>query len=147
MGGGVNPDIPPGPAGSTSAPERSPAPATVAVCTACRAADGESRPGVAFAAALAGLLAGDDAVCVSEADCLAVCRRAVTLALSGPGRWTYVIGDLTDPQEAAAFARAYGATETGIVAWRDRPPAFRKGVIARVPPPEMPLPASKDSAP
>lgn len=147
MGGRVSPEIPPGPAGSTSAPERSPAPATVAVCTACRAADGESRPGVAFAAALAGHLAGDDAVCVAEADCLAVCRRAVTLALSGPGRWTYVIGDLTDPQEAAAFARAYGATETGIVAWRDRPPAFRKGVIARVPPlPARPT-VSKDPAP
>jgi predicted metal-binding protein len=31
-------------------------------------------------------------------------------------------------------AQAYAESDTGIVAWKQRPAFFRKGVIARVPP-------------
>jgi predicted metal-binding protein len=55
----------------------------------------------------------------------------------GPGKWTYVIGDLEpalhvgDVVDAAvAFQRA----PNGIVPWGERPIPFRKGVISRIPP-------------
>jgi predicted metal-binding protein len=74
---------------------------------------------------------------VVPVECLAVCKRPATIALSGEGRWMYLIGDL-DPEchldEIASAVRAYAATENGFVPWRDRPPAFRRGVIARIPP-------------
>ena len=30
--------------------------------------------------------------------------------------------------------RRYGATSNGLIPWRERPDAFRKGVLARIPP-------------
>jgi predicted metal-binding protein len=58
------------------------------------------------------------------------------VALSGPGRWTYVVGDITPEMapDVADGARRYAATADGVVPWRERPEIFRKGVIARVPP-------------
>lgn len=109
----------------------------VSVCTVCRrpdAPDSPDRPGAAFAAALAEALADRPDIPVRPAECLSVCRRPATLALSGPGRWTYVVADLTDIADAAAFARAYADSPDGIVPWRERPVAIRKGVVARVPP-------------
>jgi predicted metal-binding protein len=120
--------------------------AVVFVCTACRLAvddsDGaDNRPGLAFAAALRDRLAGDPAVEVREVECLAVCKRPCTVALIGEGKWTYLVGDLHEAEhmdDVAAMARAYAASENGIVAWRDRPKCFRSGVVARVPPVSMP---------
>jgi predicted metal-binding protein len=64
------------------------------------------------------------------------------VALSGPGRWTYVYGDLSpaSADTVAEGARRYAAQADGLVPWRERPEAFRKGVIARIPP--LPLPES-----
>ncbi|MGH2341382.1 DUF1636 family protein [Segnochrobactraceae bacterium EtOH-i3] len=125
---------PASPAKTTDGPERVSAPTCLAVCTACRGADPAERPGIAFAAALSVDLADRPDISVRPVECLSVCRRAVTLALSAPGRWTYVVGDLTDIPDAAAFARAYADSPDGIVPWRTRPVAIRKGVVARVPP-------------
>jgi predicted metal-binding protein len=120
--------------------------AVVFVCTACRLVvedgDGaENRPGIAFADALREKLAGDAAVDVRTVECLAVCKRPCTVALIADGKWTYLVGDLdtaTHMDDVAAMARAYAASENGIVAWRERPQCFRSGVVARVPPVTMP---------
>jgi predicted metal-binding protein len=75
-------------------------------------------------------------------ECLSVCKRPCTVAVSSPGRWTYVYGDL-DPASAAetilAGAALYARTPDGIVPWRERPEALRKGVVARIPPFPPPL--------
>ncbi|HEX3993506.1 MAG TPA: DUF1636 domain-containing protein [Acetobacteraceae bacterium] len=74
---------------------------------------------------------------VAPIECLAVCKRPCTVALSGPGKWTCVVGDLDPEQHAGdviAAAQSYVATENGIIPWRQRPLSFRKGVVARVPP-------------
>ena len=123
-----------------------PVSAVVFVCTSCRllVEDGDgaaNRPGIAFAEQLREKLAGDPAVAVRAVECLAVCKRPCTLALIADGKWTYLIGDLdagVHMDDVAAMARAYAATENGIVAWRERPQCFRSGVIARVPPTSMP---------
>jgi len=81
--------------------------------------------------------AGLAQVKVEPVECLAVCKRPCTLAITASGKWTYLIGDL-DPElhveEIAAATASYQASEHGIVPWAERPPTFRRGVISRVPP-------------
>jgi predicted metal-binding protein len=117
-------------------------PVTLFVCTSCRrAVEGHAEafdhPGQAIAVALSARFADTRAITVEPVECLAVCKRPATIALSGEGRWMYLIGDL-DPalhiDDIVSAARAYAATDNGIVPWRERPPTFRKGVVARIPP-------------
>jgi len=73
---------------------------------------------------------------IVEAECLSNCNRGCSAALSGPGRWSYVYGDLGEASvdDLLAGAARYAATTDGLVPWRERPAIFRKGVIARIPP-------------
>jgi predicted metal-binding protein len=73
---------------------------------------------------------------IVEAECLSNCNRGCSVALSGPGRWSYVYGDLgqASVEDLLAGASRYAATKDGLVPWRERPTIFRKGVIARIPP-------------
>jgi len=117
---------------------------TVFVCVSCRRRIGDcddafDLPGPDLAEALRSRLqeGGHAHVVVTPVDCLAVCKRPCTVALSGADKWTYLIGDL-DPQlhveEIVATALSFVASDNGIVPWRERPASFRRGVIARVPP-------------
>lgn len=118
--------------------------ATVFICTSCRQSNGESeeagqiQPGFALAAALeARFAAVPGNLQVERVECLAVCGRPCTVALAEPGKWTYLIGDLTEAtqlDDIVAGACAYAASENGLIPWKERPICFRKGVIARVPP-------------
>jgi predicted metal-binding protein len=114
---------------------------TIHVCTACRRPradlpEGYDQPGIGLAAALGERLAGSG-IAVLPVECLAVCKRPCTIALAADGKWTYLIGDLDAGlhlDEIAGMARSFAASANGIVAWKDRPASFRKGVVARVPP-------------
>lgn len=122
-----------------------PAPVTVFVCTSCKrpiegGAEPFGTPGRDFAAAIAARLASEGTpvpILIEPIECLAVCKRALTIALSGEGRFMYLIGDL-DPaihlDDVVSASKAYAATGNGIVPWRERPQTFRKGVVARIPP-------------
>ena len=117
---------------------------TVFICVSCRRRLGDGaetfdRPGRGLASALRQKLQEMTAsdVAVAEVDCLAVCTRPCTLALAGANKWTYLIGDLEPEshlEEIVAAVKGFAASENGIIAWRERPPSFRKGVVARVPP-------------
>lgn len=118
--------------------------ATIFVCVSCRrssetAAEGFDRPGGDLSVALQAHIAerGIEGLTVEPVDCLAVCKRPCTLALKARGKWTYLIGDL-DPaqhvQEIVDAALSFERSDNGIVPWKERPPTFRRGVIARVPP-------------
>jgi predicted metal-binding protein len=115
-------------------------PITVFVCVSCgreQTNGADAAPGTRLAAALERRLAANSGVIVAAVECLAVCKRPCTIALTGAQRWTYVIGDLDPAQhadEVAAAALAYQASDNGIVPWKDRPQTFRKGVISRIPP-------------
>jgi predicted metal-binding protein len=66
-----------------------------------------------------------------------VCKRPCTVALAAPGKWTYVVGDLerdSHLEDIVAAVRRYAASDDGIVPWRERPLAFRKGIVSRTPP-------------
>jgi predicted metal-binding protein len=111
----------------------------IVVCTVCRdAADGDARPGAVFLDALRERLAARALEIETEGvECLAVCKRPATIALAAPGKWTYVIGDLdaaTQLDDVIDSALRYGESDNGIVAWKDRPVCFRKGVVSRTPP-------------
>lgn len=116
-------------------------PVTVFVCVSCRRAnpDGEGfhLPGRQLAEALQDRLSADEAVTVTPVECLAVCNRPSTIALVGQDRWTYLIGNLeteTHLDQIVESARAFQQSDNGIIPWKERPEAFRKGVVARVPP-------------
>lgn len=119
---------------------------TLHVCVTCRApdeskddAEKSNRAGARLhrallAAAERGLASG---VRVEPVECLSVCKRPATVAVAATGKWTYVYGDL-DPETSAETILVglglYGATADGIVPWKERPDAFKRGVIARIPP-------------
>jgi predicted metal-binding protein len=78
---------------------------------------------------------------IVETECLSNCNRGCSVALTGPGRWSYIYGDLSQASvdDLLAGASKYAATDDGLVPWRERPTIFRKGVIARIPPSPKPL--------
>ena len=113
---------------------------TIYVCTTCKSADDTSdiRAGAKLLAALQNAVLDTDApVRLEGVECLSVCKRPCTVAFSAPGKWTYVYGDFspeTAPETILAGAALYQATSDGLIPWKQRPDALKKGVIARLPP-------------
>ena len=111
--------------------------ATLFVCVTCKS--GEDRPGQALFDALSARLINEglDGVALRAVECLSVCKRPCTVALTAHGKWTYVVGDLSQENhldDIVIAARRFAQTHDGLVPWRERPLAFRKGVISRTPP-------------
>ena len=78
------------------------------------------------------------AIRLAPVECLSVCKRPATVAVSGPGRWTYVWGDLESGRDCATLIDglvAYSTAPNGIIPWKQRPQIFKSGVVARLPPP------------
>jgi predicted metal-binding protein len=121
---------------------------SIHICIICRNAgdpqDAGERPGARLYRALLQAVARRDApVELIPVECLSVCKRPCTIGFSGAGKWTYVYGDFA-PDEASAeaildAATLYAATPDGLIPWRQRPDALKKGVVARIPP-LIPLP-------
>jgi predicted metal-binding protein len=109
------------------------------VCTQCRrglpvSEDGE-RPGAVLHRRLADLSL--EGTRVTGVECLSNCNHGCTIALRGPGRWTYIYGRIDELGDLGAIADGvarYRATTDGVVPWRERPEHFRKNCIARIPP-------------
>jgi predicted metal-binding protein len=112
---------------------------TLHVCITCRAGqtipEGEPMPGARLRDAIvdAGVPSG---VTLVPVECLSACNQGCSVALSAPGRWSYVYGRLSEAnaQDVVAGAAAYAAAPDGIVPWRTRPEIFRKQSLARIPP-------------
>jgi predicted metal-binding protein len=117
--------------------------ATIYVCNTCRRPDDPEdypRPGAALAAATI-LAANDSGVAVQQLRCLANCKRGCTAVLrrSDPSvpSWTYVFGHLdatTDAQALVQGAQLLARSADGLMPWKGRPEALKRGLIARVPP-------------
>lgn len=112
------------------------------VCIKCRrdanSDAGDLRPGTAL---FDDLITRDwpDGVRLIPTECLSNCTRGCSIALRGPGRWSYVYGNLHEvshPDVIAEGVRAYHESTDGLVPWRSRPEHFRKNCIARIPPME-----------
>lgn len=113
--------------------------ATILVCTTCRrdAAVGPAGecPGQWMFSSLAARL--PEGLRLQPVQCLSACSQGCAVALSSPGKWTYVYGRL-DPEkhipDILEGAVRYAASADGIVPWRERPEIFRKNPLARIPP-------------
>lgn len=113
---------------------------TLHVCTTCRAGqpvpEGDPRPGQELFDALVAAGA-PEGVRIVAVECLSACDHGCNIALSAPGRWSYVYGRLDPGTHVADIlqgAAAYAAAPDGIVPWRERPVIFRKQSLARIPP-------------
>jgi predicted metal-binding protein len=112
---------------------------TLHVCITCRAGqtipDGEPTPGARLRDAILDAGVPSD-VNLVPVECLSACNQGCSVALSAPGRWSYVYGRLSEAnaQDVVAGAAAYAAAPDGIVPWRTRPEVFRKQSLARIPP-------------
>jgi predicted metal-binding protein len=115
---------------------------TLHVCTTCKAGeivlDGGPVMGARLHAALTEAGA-PEGVRIVAVECLSACNSGAAVALSAPGRWSYVYGRLSaaDAPEILEGAAAYAAAPDGIVPWRSRPVIFRKQSLARIPPLEL----------
>jgi predicted metal-binding protein len=110
----------------------------VSVCISCRAAEGanDASPGSDLLTNLRERL--PPGVALRPVQCLSVCKRPATVALTGRGRYTYLFGDI-DPacgvDDLLACIETYRTREHGYMLWRERPETLRRGVLARIPPP------------
>ena len=115
---------------------------TLHVCTTCRMGealdDNTPRPGARLLAALE-RAGAPEGVRIVPVECLSACDHGCNIALTGPGRLSYVYRGLNPDVHVAEIlvgAAAYAATDDGIVPWRERPVIFRKQSLARIPPME-----------
>lgn len=110
------------------------------VCVLCGEAAGrEVSAGRRLYEALVAAASDRSDISIAPVECLAVCDRPVTLAFRATEgtRWSYLIGDAdpaADVSDIIDAAQAVAASPHGVPAMDDRPPFFRKGVIARMPP-------------
>ena len=111
------------------------------ICMTCKAGlpveDGAPCMGAQVFAAVSALEI-PEGVQVVPVDCLSACNTGAAVALSAPGRWSYVYGRMVAENAAdiLAGAAAYARAPDGLVPWRERPVIFRKQSLARIPPME-----------
>lgn len=109
----------------------------ISVCTTCKSADGQPGIGAELFDALQATI-HSDAATLRRVQCLGVCKRPSTVAVSSPRGYTFLFGDLaidSGPAALASFVTAYRDAAYGLVPWRQRAEVLRKGMIARLPPP------------
>jgi predicted metal-binding protein len=112
---------------------------TVYVCITCRGGkplDLVPVPGEVLAAATTRAAEGTG-IAVRPISCLANCNRGLSAAVRRDGAWTYVFGNLDPSGGAAALiegAKLFAAAPDGLMPWRGRPDALKRGLVARTPP-------------
>jgi predicted metal-binding protein len=113
-------------------------PVIVSVCVTCKTTDGSEVVGPQMLAAVQAALGKHDAnVVVRPVQCLSVCKRPATVAVTSPDGYTFLFGDLQTESGTAAlasFVKSYQNSDYGLVPWRERAEVLRKGMVARVPP-------------
>jgi predicted metal-binding protein len=112
--------------------------AVISVCTTCKTQDAVGDVvGPHLLAAVREVVTPDGEIAVRAVQCLGVCKRPTTAAVSGPDRYTFVFADLKPDDGAVAlrdFATSYVRSDYGLVPWRERAIVLRRGMIARIPP-------------
>ena len=112
---------------------------TIYVCVTCRGGkplDLVPVPGEQLAAATARAAEGAN-IAVRPVRCLANCNRGLSAAVRRDGAWTYVFGNLDPLGGADALiegAKLFAGAPDGLMPWRGRPDALKRGLVARTPP-------------
>ena len=131
------------PSNDANAPAHNGVSTVIYVCTTCRRPDDPEdypRPGAALAEATV-RAAENSGIAVEPLRCLANCKRGCSAVLRrlDPAlpTWTYVFGNLDPDNDAEALvagAKLFASSTDGLLPWRGRPEALKRGLIARVPP-------------
>jgi predicted metal-binding protein len=102
------------------------------ICITCQQGEGAK-----LHAALAERLAATAArgVDLQEVTCMASCSHACTAAISAPGKWCYLLGELSPwhADDLLTYAEIYAAHPSGAVLPSRRPESLRQSVVARLP--------------
>ena len=112
---------------------------TIYVCVTCRGGQPLELvpvPGEVLAMATARAAEGTGIV-VRPIRCLANCNRGLSAAVRRDGAWTYVFGHLDPSSGAGALiegAKLFASAPDGLMPWRGRPDALKRGLVARTPP-------------
>ncbi|MEA5452330.1 DUF1636 domain-containing protein [Leptolyngbya sp. CCNP1308] len=80
---------------------------------------------------------GQGEIALQPVRCMAACDRACNVALSAPGKLTFIFNDLSPSQSApdlAEFCRQYAASANGKVPYGLRSPAIKKATAYVLPP-------------
>jgi predicted metal-binding protein len=112
-------------------------PVVVSVCVTCKTADGGTVVGPDMFESVKAAIGPSDFVLVRPVQCLSVCKRPATVAVTSPDGYTFLFGDLQTESGTAAlvsFVKSYQKSDYGLVPWRERAEVLRKGMVARVPP-------------
>jgi predicted metal-binding protein len=113
-------------------------PIIVSVCTTCKTSDGGATVGPEMLAAVQNAFDDGNAdIMVRPVQCLSVCKRPATVAVTSPDGYTFLFGDLQTESGTAAlvsFVASYRKSDYGLVPWRERAEVLRKGTVARIPP-------------
>lgn len=107
----------------------------LSVCVTCQ--HGDARPGMQLYSLLENMLSENSNVRLHAVECMSVCKRPCTIAVSSHGKWTYIIGDLDAAIDATAlleYVATYASSESGTPPLKERPAAIRRGTIARLQP-------------
>jgi predicted metal-binding protein len=112
-------------------------PIVVSVCVTCKTADNGTIIGPAMFESVKAAIGLSDHVQVRPVQCLSVCKRPATVAVTSADGYTFLFGDLQTESGTAAlvsFIQSYQTSDYGLVPWRERAEVLRKGMVARVPP-------------
>ena len=111
-------------------------PVVVSVCVTCKTSDGALVGPAVFDAIQLAAGGHDAAVQVRRVQCLSVCKRPTTVAVSSSDGYTFLFGDLQLEGAGAvvSFVESYRKSIYGLVPWRERADILRKGMVARLPP-------------
>jgi predicted metal-binding protein len=112
-------------------------PTLVSVCITCKTADGATVVGPDMFESVKAAIGSSDHVLVRPVQCLSVCKRPATVAVTSADGYTFLFGDLQTESGTAAlvsFVKSYQNSGYGLVPWRERADVLRKGMVARVPP-------------
>ena len=113
------------------------APIVVSVCVTCKTAEGGIVVGPDMFESVKAALESSEHVQVRPVQCLSVCKRPATVAVTSADGYTFLFGDLQTESGTAAlvsFVKSYQNSDFGLVPWRERADVLRKGMVARVPP-------------
>lgn len=123
-------------AGNADGTPRPTGPVVISVCVSCKSADG-ANAGTPMLDAMRAALGDAADVRVRPVQCLSVCKRPTTVAVSSADGYNFVFGDLvpeTAAEAIASFAASYRDSPYGLVPWRQRAEVLRKGMVSRLPP-------------
>ena len=109
----------------------------VFVCETCRSAGQAAdapRDGAVLAQSASQL--GDADVEIRAVTCLANCKRGLSASIQSADGWSYIFADLTteSAEDLVTGARLLAHSTDGLMPWKGRPDALKKGMIARIPP-------------